>query len=159
MFKNILLIGGAVVVKVLNGKFLWLIVKNAENNGWELPKVVVRKTESSVRAVIRTMGEQGSMRAKVLEEVGRINSTVKKGDKVINQKQIFYLMLHRADSGESIGFSESEWLENTKASKKLNLKREVQILRDAGKMFKSWFKERKGKLRFAEDEQAEQTEY
>lgn len=98
------------------------------------------------------MGEQGGMRARVLEEAGRISSTVKKADKVVNQKQLFYLMLHRADSGESIGFSETDWLEYSKASRKLSLKREVQVLREANKIFKSWFKERKGKIRPPEED-------
>ena len=155
MFKNSILIGGAVIVKVEKKKFLWFIIRSSSSDTWELPKIVVRKTESSVRGVIRMMGEQGGMRARVLEEAGRVNSSIKKADKVISQRQIFYLMLHRADSGESIGFPEVEWLEYAKASRKLSLKREAQMLREANKIFKIWYKVRKGKLKSADEIQME----
>src|SRR4030065_468676 len=103
-------------------------------------KIVVRKTESSVRAVIRMTGEQGGMRVRVLEEAGRYNSTYVNSGRQISQRLIYYLMLNKSDSGESIGFDEASWLEYSQAIKKITSKKEKEILRQAKKIYREWEK-------------------
>jgi hypothetical protein len=141
--KNQMLVGVAVIIRSHRGREKWLIVKNFNADSWEFPKIVVRKTESSVRAVIRMAGEQGGMRTRVLEEAGRGSSTYINSGRQISQKLIYYLMLNKGDSGESIGFDNPAWLEYSKAVRKLSNKKEQGILRQAKKIYKEWEKKRK----------------
>jgi hypothetical protein len=143
MMKNQILISGGVLVKPGKGKEKWFVVKNSKDETWEFPKIIVRKTESSVRAVLRMTGEMGGMRAKVLEEVGRYNATATNSGRQNSQRYIYYLMLHKADSGESFGFEEPEWLDYSHASKKLSSKKEKGILKQAKKVLREWEKLRK----------------
>ncbi|KKQ82281.1 MAG: hypothetical protein UT06_C0049G0001, partial [Candidatus Woesebacteria bacterium GW2011_GWA1_38_8] len=65
----------------------------------------------------------------------------------VTQKTLYYTMLHRADSGESIGFFESQWFEYAKAYKKLTLKREKEVISIANKTLKEWRKRRRGRAK------------
>ena len=88
-----ILVGGSLVYKKDGGKTLWFIVKDNADSQWELSKTTVRRGESSVRSVIRVMAEQGGMKAKVFEEVGRVSSAVMHNGKPIDQRIIYYLLL------------------------------------------------------------------
>jgi hypothetical protein len=144
--KNQMLIGVAVIIRSQRKREKWFVVKNSNSDTWELPKIVVRKTESSVRSVIRMTGEQGGMRTRVLEEVSRGNSTIVNSGRQISQRLIYYLMLIKGDSGESIGFDSPIWLEYSKAVKKLTSKKEQGILRQAKKIYREWEKKRKKRV-------------
>lgn len=153
MFKNIVLLAAGVVGKIERGKFKFFLVKNNEESEWELPKLTVRKTESSVRAVLRMIGEQAGMRARILDEASRFNSSQQVGGKLVNQKIFYYALIHKADSGENIGFFETAWLDYPKAVKKLTLKREKDSLSSANKILKDWLKRKKGRAKKAEAEE------
>ncbi len=142
-----LLVSGAIVGEIEKGKLKFFLVKNNEESAWEIPKLSVRKTESSVRAVLRMIGEQAGMRARILEEAARFTSNQQINGKPVTQKMFYYVLLHKADSGENIGFYESEWLEYPKAYKKLSLKREKESLSSANKILKEWWKRRKGRAK------------
>src|SRR5512135_1631223 len=111
MDKNTILISGGVLLREQSGKIQWFTSKDQEGDGWELPKVVVRKGESSVRAILRIMGEKGGMTTKVLEEAGRIGGVKTVNNKTQTQKQIYYLMVLKSGSKDAIGFGEHMWLE------------------------------------------------
>ena len=130
-----ILVGGSVVYKKDNGKMLWFIVKSEKDGEWELAKTNVRRGESSVRSVIRAMAEQGGMKAKVLEEAGRLNKAVMHNGKPVDQKVIYYLLLERG-GGEVLGFAEYLWLDYAKAVKKIANKKEQVILEKAKEMSK-----------------------
>ena len=51
-------IGGAIVFRSSRAGYQYLLVKVKEDGDWEIPKVTVRKGESSVRAAIRLMGDR-----------------------------------------------------------------------------------------------------
>ena len=68
-------IGGAIVFRDNRGRRQFLLVKTKEDGDWEIPKVTVRRGESSVRSVIRLTSEQGGMSTRVLEEAGRSAGT------------------------------------------------------------------------------------
>jgi hypothetical protein len=122
-----------------------LVVKNKEDGDWEIPKVTVRKGESSVRSVIRLTGEQGGISARVLEEVGRSSGTTVINGKAIPQKHYYYLMMQKGGSSELIGFSSFKWMQYSDATKKLVLKKEKEILKDAVGVLKEWEKTHKVK--------------
>ncbi|OGM88515.1 hypothetical protein A2573_02905 [Candidatus Woesebacteria bacterium RIFOXYD1_FULL_43_18] len=139
-------IGGAVVFRDNRGKRQFLLVKTKEEGDWEIPKVIVRKGESSVRSVIRLTGEQGGMSTRVLEEVGRATGTTILNNKSLPQKYYYYLMLQKGGSSELIGFAEFKWLEYAEAVKKVPLKREKDMFRLAREVLKQWEKTHKVKL-------------
>ena len=149
MSEDLVLISGAVVFKKSRGKKYWFIVKeiaetsSGEVDEWELPKVIVRKNESSVRASIRNVGEKGGINARVLEEVGRFGGSTSVNGKSVPQRHIYYLMVQIVAS-EVLGFEKTQWLEYAKAVRKLSSKREQQVLRNANKELKTWQKENVG---------------
>ena len=82
------------------------------------------------------------MNARVLEEAGRITTVATINGKSIPQKTYYYLLIHKA-GGEILGFQDFVWLEYGKAVKKLELKREKEMLRSAKDVLKKWEKEGK----------------
>jgi len=143
--KNTVLISGACLFREPRGKRRWFIVKQSDVEGWEIPKVLVRKGESSVRAVLRMMGEKGGITARVLEEVGRAGGVATTNGKTLPQRHIYYLMLTKLASSDSIGFPEFAWLEYSQAVKRLTSKREKTMLKSATIVLKKWKKQRQKK--------------
>lgn len=143
MDKNLVLVSGAVVFREGRGKRRWFIVKQGEDEEWEIPKVFVRKGESSVRASIRMMGEQGGMSTQVLEEAGRSGGVATINGKVLPQRHLYYLMIYLSGVREAIGFEKYKWLVYADAVRKLSSKRERVILRQARKELGKWKREQK----------------
>ncbi|HUC95323.1 MAG TPA: NUDIX domain-containing protein [Candidatus Saccharimonadales bacterium] len=136
-------IGGAIVFRDNRGKRQFLLVRTKEDGDWEIPKVVVRKGESSVRAVIRLTGEQGGMTTRVLEEAGRSTGTTILNGKSIPQKYYYYILLQKGGSSDLIGFMEFKWLEYSEAVKKVPLKREKDMFKLGREVLKEWEKTHK----------------
>lgn len=131
MDKNLVLVSGAVLFKEGRGKRRWFIVKQSEDESWEIPKVFVRKGESSVRAALRMMGEQGGMTTKVLEEAGRSGGVTSINGKIVPQRHLYYLMIFQSGAKEAIGFENYLWLDYARAVRKLSSKRERAMLKSA----------------------------
>ena len=141
--NNNISIGGALVYKEVRSKRSYMIVTNAEGD-WELPKVTVRRGESSVRAVIRMTGEVAGMNARILEEVGRYSTIVLVNNKPVSQKTYYYLLILKS-AGEVLGFIKYQWVDAKKAQKLIELKREKDMIKAAEEMIKGWEKEKKAK--------------
>jgi 8-oxo-dGTP pyrophosphatase MutT (NUDIX family) len=139
-------IGGAIVFRDYRGRRQFLLVKTKDDGDWEIPKVIVRKGESSVRSVIRLTGEQGGMTARVLEEAGRATGTTILNNKSVPQKYYYYIMLQKGGSSELIGFADYKWLMYGEAVKRIPLKREKDMFRQAREVLKLWEKTHKVKL-------------
>jgi ADP-ribose pyrophosphatase YjhB (NUDIX family) len=135
-----ILIGGALVFRDNRGKRQWLVVKQKDEGDWEIPKVTVRKGESSVRAVIRMTTEQAGMSARVLEEAGRGTGNTVINGKTIPQKYYYYLMVQKAGGIEVIGFNDFKWLEYGEAVRKIVTKKEKDILKSGKEVLKEWEK-------------------
>lgn len=140
MNKGENLVAGAVVYRKTSQKTSWLLVKRDKDADWGFPKETVHKSESSVKAAIRMMGEIGGMRTVVIEEAGQAKVTTTKNGREVKSRIIFYLMQQRA-GGEGPGFYDVTWLEYSQASKKLALEREKRILRQAKEVLSQWQKE------------------
>lgn len=139
--KNLVLVSGAVVFKEGRSMKRWFLVRQSDDDKWEIPKVVVRKGESSVRAALRMMGEQGGMTTQVIEEAGRAGGVTTINEKTLPQRHLYYLMVQRQGTNEAIGFIDSKWLEYAEAIRKLSSKREKVMLRQARKGYQRWKKE------------------
>jgi hypothetical protein len=144
-------IGGAIIFRDYRGKRQFLLIK-AKDGDWEIPKVTVRKGESSVRAVLRMSGEQGGITTKVLEEAGRATGSTLINGKTIIQKFFYYLMMQRDWPSEMIGFAEFKWMGLPDAIKKVSLKREKDMLKSARDVLKEWEKTHNRKQVFADNE-------
>lgn len=137
------LIGGAVIVRETKNKREFMLIKQKEDADWEIPKVTVRKGESSVRAVIRMTAEQAGMSIRILEEAGRAVGNVVNNGKSISQKYYYYLMVQKTGAADAIGFFDFQWLEFPQAVKKLALKREKEMLKSGRDIYKEWEKAKK----------------
>jgi len=137
---KLVLVSCAIVFKKGRGKSRWFIAKQVDGDEWEIPKVVVRKGESSVRAALRMMGERGGMTTQVLEEAGRAGGVTTINGKTLPQRYLYYLMELKAPPGEAIGFSTYKWYEYAKAVRKLPSKREKMMLKQARKEYRIWKK-------------------
>jgi hypothetical protein len=140
--NNNLTVSGAVVFRDHGGKRKWLVVKTPHEDRWEIPKITVRRGESSVRASLRMTAEMAGMNTRILEEAGRSNGIMVVGDRSMPIKYYYYLMIQRS-GGEMIGFEAFQWLEYAKASKKIFLKREKDMLRGARETLKELEKNKK----------------
>jgi len=136
-----ILISVACLFKESKGKKYWLLVKPSEDSAWELPRATVRKGESSVRAILRVLGEMGGMTVKVLEEVGRGSATISVNNRSVPQKFLYYLLVYKASAGELIGFDDSKWFEYAKVVKEIGSKKEASQLREAKQVIAKWEKE------------------
>ena len=141
--NNQLSVGGALIYKEARDRHSFWLVANAEGV-WEIPKVTVRRGESSVRAVIRMAGETAGMNARVLEEVGRYSGVVIVNGKAVTQKIYYYLMLLKS-AGEILGFAKNQWWDYKKALKTVSLKREKGAIKTAEEMIRRWEREKKRK--------------
>ena len=146
-------IGVAMVFRDFKGKRQWFIVRQKEEDDWELPKVTVRKGESSVRSVIRITGEQAGMTVRVLEEAGRASSSTIINGKSIPQKIYYYLMVQKSGGLDPIGFQEFQWLEYGQAVKKVTVKRDKEMFVEAKNVLKEWEKNHKKQLDEPEEEE------
>jgi ADP-ribose pyrophosphatase YjhB (NUDIX family) len=145
--KDEVLVAGAIVHKMVKQKAQWFLVRESEERGWEVPKTNVRRGESSVRAAIRMMAEQGGMDTKVLEEAGRSGGAAKVKDRLMTQKIYYYLMV--AEFGEQeLGFAETEWYDYGQAVRKLASKREQGMLRGANRILKDLQKQAERRVKF-----------
>lgn len=131
-------IGGAVVFRDNKGKRQFLLVKTDEDSSWEIPKVAVRRGESSVRAVIRLTGEQGGITARILEEAGRYTANSIINGNSISHKYYYYLMFQKGGPGEMIGFQDYKWMEFSDALKKMESKKEKEMFKSAKDVLKEW---------------------
>ena len=142
MNKSLVLVSGAIVFKEKRKKISWFVSMQKETGGWEIPKVLVRKGESSVRAALRMMGEKGGMTTRVLEEVGRAGEAATVNGKLISKRHIYYLMLLRSGLDEAIGFENYEWWDYARAVRALTSRREKTMLRQAREVLKKWKRQR-----------------
>lgn len=137
-----MLVGGAIVFKrATNGRVNWFLVKEDDKN-WEIPKTIVRKGESSVRSVLRMMGEQGGMNCRVLEEAGRVDDVFEVNGKKTPRRTIYYLMISKV-GGEVLGFDNSIWVDFDEALKNLSLEKERVVLKQAKEEFDNWLSRQK----------------
>jgi len=143
MAEQVRLVSAVAVYKKSGEDILWFLVKTKEDSEWEVPKTVARAGESSVRASVRALSEQGGMRIKVLEEIGRHGGAAKVGEKIVTQRTIYYLVAHK-EGEEVLGYVASEWTPHNVAIRKVASKLDKEMLKEA-KALLAVIKEKKKK--------------
>jgi hypothetical protein len=149
--NQVIIAGTALCKKRSNGKYVWLAIKTVDGKSWELPKTTVRKGESSVRAVIRMMGEMGGMNARVIEESGRFMGTMVVNNKTVPKRLLYYVMIQKS-AGEMIGFKDFKWYDYKDIVRKLDAKREIDVVKKGKVQLKTWVDD-KVKRKQEEDEE------
>lgn len=168
MNTDLVLISGAIVYRATKGKKRWFLAKQSGEDGdWEIPKIVVRKAESSARGAMRLMLEQMDMDTQVLEEAGRAGGSATINGKVVPQRHLYYIMLFKEreeeEEGEGekgkkeereereereeivIGFDDYGWFEYAQAVRMLRSKRERLMIKQGRKELRKWEKAEKNK--------------
>jgi hypothetical protein len=135
------LVAGAVIFRDYQGKIQWLLVKETQDDDWEIAKTIVRKGESSVRGALRLLGQKGGMSARVLEEAGRSGGVSTVNGKTVPRRFIYYVMLTKSQAMEAIGFADVTWIDYKEALKKLPTKKEQAILKESYEYYKKWKKD------------------
>lgn len=119
----------------------WLLVKKAGGD-WEIPKFEAKKSESSVRAVLRSLVEEHGIQSRVLEEVSRTTTTAKVKGENINKKIIFYIAKKNLEDGNVNKETQIKWFPYGSAKRNVNLAREKKVLMEANKLLKTLLKNR-----------------
>jgi 8-oxo-dGTP pyrophosphatase MutT (NUDIX family) len=164
MNKDLVLISGAIVYRAIKGKKRWFLAKQSGEDGdWEIPKIIVRKAESSARGAMRLMLEQMGIDTQVLEEAGRAGGSATINGKVVPQRHLYYIMLFKEreeeeEEGEKgkkeereereeivIGFDDYGWFEYAQAVRMLRSKRERLMIKQGRKELRKWEKAEKNK--------------
>jgi precorrin-6x reductase len=162
MNKDLVLISGAIVYRAIKGKKRWFLAKQSGKDGdWEIPKILVRKAESSARGAMRLMLEQMDMDTQVLEEAGRAGGSATINGKVVPQRHLYYIMLFKEKEEEEeeedkrekkedveeivIGFDDHGWFEYAQAVRMLRSKRERLMIKQGRKELRKWEKAEKNK--------------
>lgn len=133
------LVSSAVVYKSRAGKNSWLLVKTGDEQ-WQLPKGVVRRTESSVRAAIRTLSEMAGIRGRIIEEVGKSSVRSGKGSKALVRRTIYYLMQQRGKDGIE-ATARVVWVNPNNIRGKVKSATERKMLVEARKLLSEWQKD------------------
>lgn len=141
MAEEQVLIGGALMFRERGGKTAWLVVKPEEDDEWQLPKGLVYREESSVRAVIRTLGKLVGLRSAVLEEVGRVNSTTTSKGSPLVRRIIYYLVQLKGKLEVDGVLVKLQWLEFASAKSKLGTQAEKKMLIQARNVLSQWRKQ------------------
>lgn len=141
MAEEQVLIGGALMFRERGGKTSWLVVKPEADDEWQLPKGLVYREESSVRAVIRTLGKLAGLRSAVLEEVGRVSSTTTSKGNPLSRRIIYYLVQLRGKLEVDDIPVKRQWLEFASAKSRLGTQAEKKMLIQARGVLSQWRKQ------------------
>ena len=136
-----MIISGVVLFRFQNQHQEWLLVKKAGGD-WEIPKFEAKKTESSVRAVLRSLFEEHGIQSRVLEEVSRTTTTAKVKGETVSRKIIFYLAKKSLEDGNINKETQIKWFPYGLAKRNVKLSREKKVLMEANKLLKTLLKNR-----------------
>ena len=116
-----------------------MIIKNEEEK-WSLPKIDVRRGQSSVMALLRFVRETLEIQVLVLEEAGRI--TLSRGSNGNESEKLLFYLLQQQER-EPRTPRDGKWLSCSVAKKRLALLREQKMLQQASDVLRVWRKKKK----------------
>ncbi len=108
----------------------WLIIKPRGVDRWQLPKGLINKNESSAKAALREVGEEGGIKAQIIERLGNQRYFyVWKGAKIFKNVD-FYLMqyLAKKKGGHDQEIDEAIFLPFKEALNRLTFKNDKEFL-------------------------------
>ena len=137
------LITSGTVFRKKKGVTEWLLIKNKEGK-WEFLKILVKRGESSVGAILRVLREGMGFVVEVLEESGRHSQISSKNGTKIQERTIYYLIEEKGDRIKiEENTREEKWFQHPQATKALGAEREKKILKKAREVLKEYLKKKK----------------
>lgn len=130
------LVAGATIFKKKKGAVEWLVLKTDAKTPGVLPTALVRRGESSVGAMLRTLREERGMAVEVLEESGRILTASTRDGSKVAEKVIYYLIEELGSSERGRIPREEKWGQHAKVVKYLGSEREKKMLKLAKDVLK-----------------------
>ncbi len=130
--------GGVVFKKDDKSKVKWLIIKPAGRNEWRLPKGLIEKSETSVKAAMREVEEESGVKAAIKEKVGIIQYFYSQDGEKILKEVIFFLMeyLEGDLNNHDEEVDKAKFVTFDEAYKRLTYETEKDILSQAVGMLK-----------------------
>lgn len=134
---------GGAVFKKTKKELLWLLIKPAGYDRWQLPKGQLEKGESSAEAAEREVEEEGGVDIKVLKKIGNSQYFYvwekEKRFKIVT----FFLMEYLKDKkdGHDDEIDEVRFVNFKEALKLLSFKDDKEILTKAKKLFEEGIQE------------------
>ncbi|NOY14743.1 MAG: NUDIX domain-containing protein [bacterium] len=134
---------GGVVYKQEGNKIKWLIIKPAGRKEWRLPKGVIESNETSVRAAIREVQEEGGVIAAIKEKVGQIRYFYTQDGEKFLKEVIFFLMEYLEGNPEEHDdeVEKAMFVPFDQAYNKLSYETEKEILVQANEILKKKIEE------------------
>jgi mutator protein MutT len=108
---------GGVVVRQENGRIVFLAIKPAHRDRWQLPKGTIERGETAERAAVREVREEGGVDASIIGDLGEINYFYRMAGRGYAKKVHFFLMNYEAgdpadhdqEVQEAAWFSLDQW--------------------------------------------------
>lgn len=124
---------GGVVFKKTPRKILWLIIKHAGTDRWQLPKGLLNEGESSKEAALREVEEEGGVKVRLIDKIGVSQYFYFfKGQRVFKTVTYFLMeYLSDTDDGHDHEVDEAVFLDFEGAIKNLSFERDKEILKKA----------------------------
>jgi 8-oxo-dGTP pyrophosphatase MutT (NUDIX family) len=131
-FKREFSAGGAVFKKE-KGKVLWLIIKPAGTDRWQLPKGLIDPGEKVEKTALREVEEEGRVKANLIKKIKDITYFYFFEGQKIFKKVTYFLMEYLEDSkqGSDAEVDEARFLPFDEAEKKLTFRNEQEVLKKA----------------------------
>ncbi len=124
---------GGVVYKKDKNTIKWLIIKPAGKKEWRLPKGLIEKNETSVKAAMREVEEEGGVKAAIKEKIGEIKYFYTQDNQKVLKTVIFFLMeyLEGDTKGHDAEVDKAIFVDFDKAYNQLTYETEKEILAQA----------------------------
>ncbi|MFZ5932742.1 MAG: NUDIX hydrolase [Patescibacteria group bacterium] len=121
---------GGVVFKKTPKSFLWLIIKPAGTDRWQLPKGRIDAGETSGKAAIREVEEEGGVKVRPIKKLGTSQYFFTFEDKRIFKTVSYFLMEYLQDNlgGHDHEVEETLFLPFRDAYEKLTFKDDKKML-------------------------------
>lgn len=122
-----------------DGNFEWVIIKPSGRNQWRLPKGIIDKGETSLKAAEREVEEEAGIDVEVLGKIGQDKYFYVLGKDRIYKIVTYFLMRYIKEAKGPLSWETEQilWLPYEEAFEKLSFKGEKEILKKAWDLVQS----------------------
>src|SRR5690606_3155133 len=127
------------VFKKTSNNILWLIIKPAGTERWQLPKGRIEKGETSKETATREVAEETGVKTKILEKIGTQEYFYQMEERKIKKNVVFYLMAYDGNTGkkpDTKEIAETQFVSFNKALEMLTFENDKETLQNALKKLK-----------------------
>jgi 8-oxo-dGTP pyrophosphatase MutT (NUDIX family) len=124
---------GGVVFKKKGKEIYWLLINPKGTARWQFPKGLIEKNETSSEGALREVGEEGGVKAKIIEKLADLKLFYFWEGKRIFKIVTYYLMeyVSEAEKEHNGEVEETEFFPHKEALEKLTFKNDKETLKKA----------------------------